>query len=122
MSRSSANVISVPAKSRSVSASVPHSSGGDANGGLEPSGRTGTMPAVEQLGLSPFSPGQTVTWWDERGRRTGRFVGVITRGRHRGDAEVALGGAITAERLVRVAVGRLSPVESRAPGRAPGSS
>ena len=74
------------------------------------------MPAVEQLGLSPFSPGQTVIWWDERGRRTGRFVGVITRGRHRGDAEVALGGAITAERVVRVPLGAAQSSGISGPG------
>lgn len=63
---------------------------------------------VDQLALSPFAAGDEVTWWSDRGWRTGRFVGVITRGRHRGTAQVALGGRIAAERIVRVPVESLS--------------
>ncbi len=57
---------------------------------------------MEQLGLSPFVAGDLVQWWDARGRRTGRFVGVVVRGPHRGAAEVAVGGALVEERIVRV--------------------
>jgi hypothetical protein len=86
-----------------------------------PSGSAVTMRPVDQLGLSPFIPGDTVAWWDDRGRRTGRFVGVVTRGRHRGAAEVALGGAISVKRVVRVPLDRLSPAGSGDPDRARGS-
>ena len=60
------------------------------------------MSIVEQLGLSPFVEGDLVQWRGARGRRTGRFVGVVVRGRHRGSAEVAVGGALVEERIVRV--------------------
>jgi hypothetical protein len=77
---------------------------------------------MDQLALSPFSEGDIVTWWDKRGRRTGRFVAIIARGRHRGTAEVAVGGAISAARVVRVPLERLSPAgepDRARPGRAP---
>lgn len=61
----------------------------------------------EQLALAPFAPGDTVAWHDERGRRVGRFHRVVPRGRHRGTAEVTLGGALGPERVVRVPVERL---------------
>ena len=67
-----------------------------------PSGLVVTMLPVDQLGLSPFTAGDLVQWWDARGRRTGRFIGVIVRGPHRGAAEVAVGGALVEERIVRV--------------------
>ncbi|MEW6582612.1 MAG: hypothetical protein AB1416_07625 [Actinomycetota bacterium] len=61
----------------------------------------------EQLVLAPFAPGDVVAWHDERGRRVGRFVGVVARGRHRGAAQVALGGTLAPERIVRVPLDRL---------------
>lgn len=63
---------------------------------------------MDQLGLSPFIEGDLVQWWDARGRRTGRYVGVIVRGRHRGAAEVAVGGALVDERIVRVPIADLA--------------
>lgn len=60
-----------------------------------------------QMALSPFAPGEVVAWQDERGRRVGRFVGVVTHGRHRGLAEVAMGGTLGPARVVRVAPERL---------------
>jgi hypothetical protein len=60
-----------------------------------------------QMALSPFAPGDVVAWHDERGRRVGRFVGVVAKGRHRGAAEVAMGGTLGPERVVRVPLGRL---------------
>ena len=71
---------------------------------------------MEQLGLSPFVEGDLVQWWDARGR-TGRFVGVVVRGRHRGTAQVALGGAIVAERIMRVPLDGLSAVGTPRRGR-----
>ena len=73
---------------------------------------------MEQLGLSPFVEGELVQWWDARGRRTGRFVGIVVRGRHRGAAEVAVGGALVAERVVRVALTDLAAAGSSGRGRA----
>jgi hypothetical protein len=58
----------------------------------------------------PFVAGELVQWWDARGRRTGRFVGVVVRGRHRGAAQVAVGGTIVAERIMRVPMDGLSAV------------
>jgi hypothetical protein len=81
-----------------------------------------TLRTCGSARTQPVRPGEMVTWWDERGRRTGRFVAVVTRGRHRGVAEVALGGAIAAERITRVPLERLSPAGWTAPGRARGSS
>jgi hypothetical protein len=86
--------------------------------GSTPSGRIGTMWSVDQLGLSPFVAGDLVQWWDSRGRRTGRFVGVIVRGPHRGAAEVAVGGALVEERIVRVPMVDLAAAGSGGRGRA----
>lgn len=76
------------------------------------------MGPMEQLGLSPFAEGDLVQWWDTRGRRTGRFVGVIVRGRHRGAAEVAVGGSLVEERVVRVPMADLVAAGSGGRGRA----
>jgi hypothetical protein len=62
---------------------------------------------AEQLGLSPFVPGDTVAWHDDRGRRVGRFVRVVTRGPRRGMAEVEMGGNLGPARVVRVPMDRL---------------
>ena len=88
-----------------LSARTPEDDGGHSVPrllGSTPSGRIGTMWSVDQLGLSPFVAGDLVQWWDARGRRTGRFIGVIVRGPHRGAAEVAVGGALVEERIIRV--------------------
>jgi hypothetical protein len=61
----------------------------------------------EQLALAPIPAGTVVTWHDARGRRAGRFLRVVPRGRQRGMAEVALGGRIGPERVVRVPLERL---------------
>lgn len=75
---------------------------------------------MEQLGLSPFVEGELVQWWDARGRRTGRFVGLIVRGPHRGDAEVAVGGTIVAERIVRGPLDDVSALGTPSRGRSRG--
>ena len=63
-----------------------------------------------QLALAPFGPGDPVAWHDPRGRRVGRFVRVIATGPRRGQAEVAIGGTLMPERLLRVPLERLRPV------------
>lgn len=64
-------------------------------------------PLDEQMALSPFSPGDTVAWHDDRGRRVGRFLRITARGPRRGMAEVEMGGALGPVRVVRVPVERL---------------
>lgn len=64
---------------------------------------------AEQLVLSAFQPGDVVCWHDARGRRVGRFVGVIAAGRRRGEAEVSIGGTLAPARLLRVPLERLRP-------------
>lgn len=75
-------------------------------------GASAPCSPVDQLGLSPFVAGDLVQWWDARGRRTGRFIGVIARGPHRGTAEVAVGGALVEERIIRVPLADLAAAGS----------
>jgi hypothetical protein len=56
-----------------------------------------------QLVLSPFAPGALVSFLASRGRRVGRFVGIVDRGRRRGLAEVAIGGRLMPEERAWVA-------------------
>jgi hypothetical protein len=83
-----------------------------------PTGRPGAG-AGEQLALTPFAPGDVVTFYGDRGRRIGRFLGVASRGPHRGLAEVAIGGSLVPERRVWVAPVRLAPVARAARPGAP---
>jgi hypothetical protein len=68
---------------------------------------------TEQLVLSPFAPGDLVSWQSERGRRVGRFVGIVDRGRRRGLAEVAIGGRLMPEERLWVVAGRLRLVAAK---------
>jgi len=63
--------------------------------------------------LSRFAPGDLVSWQSERGRRVGRFVGVVGRGRRRGLAEVVIGGKLMREERVWVPPARLRPVAGK---------
>jgi hypothetical protein len=63
------------------------------------------------MALAPFVPGDMVAWHDDRGRRVGRFVRVVTHGPRRGAAEVEIGGSLGPARVVRVPVDRLMPVK-----------
>jgi hypothetical protein len=73
----------------------------------------------EQLALSAFAPGDLVSFYGDRGRRIGRFVGVASRGPRRGMAEVAIGGHLMPERRVWVRPDRLAPVGRAAGGGKP---
>ena len=73
----------------------------------------------EQLALSAFAAGDLVTFYGERGRRVGRFIGVAARGPRRGMAEVAIGGHLLPERRVWVRPDRLAPVGRAADGGTP---
>lgn len=66
-------------------------------------------PPQGQLALSAFTPGEAVVWHDARGRRVGRFVRVIASGPRRGQAEVAIGGTLMPEQVLRVPLERLRP-------------
>jgi hypothetical protein len=72
----------------------------------------------EQLALSAFAPGDVVSYYGDRGRRIGRFLGVASRGRRRGLAEISLGGNLMPERRIWVAPERLTLVAA-GPGGAP---
>jgi hypothetical protein len=73
----------------------------------------------EQLALSAFAAGDLVTFYGDRGRRIGRFVGIAARGPHRGMAEVAIGGHLLPERRVWVRPDRLAPVGRASNGGTP---
>src|SRR5437899_990766 len=81
-----------------------------------PSARVGE----KQLVLTTFAPGDLVSWQSERGRRVGRFVGVVDRGRRRGLAEVVIGGKLMREERLWVPPARLRPVDVK--GAAPAST
>ena len=72
------------------------------------------MARKDHIPLTPFSPGDEVSWHTEAGWRTGRFVRVLAAGRERGLAEVTLGRAGP-----RV---RVDPAALRAGGLPPGSA
>ena len=101
---------------------VPGCAGDSGSPWWHPSGSTVTMRPVDQLGLSPFIPGDRVAWWDDRGRRTGRFVGVVTRGRHRGAADGRARWRNQRGTRRALPLDRLSPAGSAGPDRARGSS
>jgi hypothetical protein len=49
------------------------------------------VPHKDQIPLTPFTPGDQVSWPGESGWRSGRFVRLVAGGRRRGLAQVTLG-------------------------------